>query len=474
MRRLAVLTLLWLITASVFSTTAAAQRRRWEQPNCDLSTGHFLVNSAVLYLSSATNSNFEDQRDRQLRDAARVLRDAINRGRAEDPAVWYLWGRYYEMTDDVVGLDSAYTRAAELQPDCADDIASRRHEIWIPLINSGITAYQDGEAEAAIAFFRDANIVKPSDHRAYFYTADLLGREMNQPDSAIVYFEMALDRLDPEDPDHAEMIQNSTYMIGRYFQIVGTLDSAATWYQAYLEILPGDGEVIGALAQVYTRLGRSEEALAVYDNILENAGVMSPLDLFETGVNLFVIESYAKAQQAFELGLERNPNYRDGLYNLLNTYVAQSQGLRDSLEGDELAAARLAFGEAMAPYAAKLLEVDPGNQQSYMLNAQAFQLQGESDSTLAYLEAAEAMSFDVLIDLFQVVGGDSHMVHGLLTNQGDAEAMSPELTFEFLDETGGVVATEVVEPQVLQGGDMGEFEITTMGEGIVAWRYRLE
>ena len=88
MRRLAVLTLLWLITASVFSTTAAAQRRRWEQPNCDLSTGHFLVNSAVLYLSSATNSNFEDQRDRQLRDAARVLRDAINRGRAEDPAVW--------------------------------------------------------------------------------------------------------------------------------------------------------------------------------------------------------------------------------------------------------------------------------------------------------------------------------------------------------------------------------------------------
>ncbi len=471
MRRLVKLTVLGLVTASFTTTSAAAQRRQWEQPNCELRTSHFLVNSAVLYLSAAASSSFEDQQDRELRNAARVLRDALNRGQEENPAVWYLWGRYYEMKSDLAGMDSSYTRAQEMEPACADDIAARRHRLWVPLLNAGISAYQEGDSEAAIRSFSEANFVKPGDPHTYYYMGDIQGRALNAPDSAIAYFEMALDRLDESNAEHAEMIQNSTYMVGRFFQIVGNLDSAATWYETYLDIDPADGEVIGSLARVYTQLGRTDDALAVYDNILANADAMDPLDLFDAGVSLFVNELYEKAAMAFELGLERNPNYRDGIYNLANTYIAQSQGLADSLEGEELAAAKKSYGEKLDPYTATLLEVDPGNQQAHMLRAQSFQLLGEPDSTLAYLEKAQDLAFDITVDMFQFMGGDTFTAHGLITNLGDGEATSMPLTFEFVDQDGAVVVSEVVGGQTLGGGELGEFELNIVGPGIVAWRY---
>src|SRR2546428_13102863 len=76
--------------------------------------------------------------------------------------------------------------------------------------------------------------------------------------------------------------------------------------------------------------------------------------------------------RAFEVGLQKIPNYRDALFNLANVYYV----LRDSLH--------------MLPVAQKLYAADPLNRTALRLMAQAWQFRGRGDSTLYYLTLGDS------------------------------------------------------------------------------------
>src|SRR5207249_8928503 len=118
---------------------------------CEIRPGHQLVNSGALYLKSASDTKFEDQRQKDLKDAQRVLTQAVTTGGQEkNPAAWYYLARYYILTDDGPGLDTAFTRAQELKPDCKSDIDIWRRYVWVPAFNAGIAAWQANNLDSAI------------------------------------------------------------------------------------------------------------------------------------------------------------------------------------------------------------------------------------------------------------------------------------------------------------------------------------
>jgi hypothetical protein len=85
---------------------------RWADPKCDLKPNNVLVNQGMLFLKSATTGRFEDQKKKDLNDAQRVLTQALTTGGQEkNPAAWYYLARYYIITNDAGGIDSAFTRA---------------------------------------------------------------------------------------------------------------------------------------------------------------------------------------------------------------------------------------------------------------------------------------------------------------------------------------------------------------------------
>ena len=87
-------------------------------PKCDLKAGHYLVTSGILYLGKAADTKFPDQREKDLRDANRVLGQALGTaGQEKNPAAWYYLGRYHVEMKDVAGVDTAFTKAAALAPD---------------------------------------------------------------------------------------------------------------------------------------------------------------------------------------------------------------------------------------------------------------------------------------------------------------------------------------------------------------------
>ena len=89
----------------------------------------------------------------------------------------------------------------------------------------------------------------------------------------------------------------------------------------------------------------------------------------------------------------------------------------------------------------------------------------------AVLQRAADLSFDVTISMFQPVTGGAWELRGLITNASDAAVQVPALTFEFLNEAGEVVATQVVAAQMLDVAAPFGFQVR--GESIAAWRYRL-
>src|SRR2546429_8540566 len=142
-------------------------------------------------LKSAFTTKFADQRAKDLKDAERVLTQAVTTGKQEkNPAAWYYLGRYYLMADDFAAADSALSKALALAPACKEDIALYRRQAWVPVFNAGVQAWQGGNTDSAVASFPRANQIYHAEPLGFVYIAhlfvspgepDLAGRKTGAP-----------------------------------------------------------------------------------------------------------------------------------------------------------------------------------------------------------------------------------------------------------------------------------------------------
>src|SRR5207249_4168970 len=77
-------------------------------------------------------------------------------GQEKNPAAWYYLGRYYILTNDAPGMDSAFNKTEALKPDCKTDTDFWRRYLWVPTFNAGVAAWQANNTDSAIASFRRA------------------------------------------------------------------------------------------------------------------------------------------------------------------------------------------------------------------------------------------------------------------------------------------------------------------------------
>src|SRR5262249_22795437 len=151
--------------------------------------------------------------------------------------------------------------------------------------------------------------------------------------------------------------------------------------------------------------------------------------------------TFALAIQAFHAGLAQNPYYRDGLYNLTNTFLVTGQ--KDSM----LSAARALYA------------VDPMNRRTIQLLAEAFQEHGKQDSTLHYITLADSLlPFEVTVGAF-TPGDQNASLSGLFTNFHATKTAPAKVTFEFLDAHGKVIATQVQDVPALDPSGNQPFQL---------------
>ena len=494
MRQIGVLGVVGLALASRLGA------QEWVGPKCELKAGHYLVNSAVLYLRSAAETKFPDQRDKDLRDAVRVLGQAVGSGgQQKNPAAWYYLGRYYVEMKDVAGADSAFARALALAPACGQDISLWRRKLWAPIVNAGVAAWQAGNTDSAIASFRRANQVYAGEPGSFVYLATLLGNA-HQPDSAAKYFKLAVAAA--QDPKFAKEKKDALFNVARVYHGAQRWGDALQAYKDYLAAYPDDVQATAGLAAVYVAMGKRDDAMALYAQLLQHADAADASDLFRAGQQILngltppdtlaqggqcraearsanraltlrqiaarcdstmrkamrtfeasVQGQYRMVEQVYEAGLAKNPYDREALFTF--TGVA-------ALAGDT--------ARALAA-AQRLYAVDPLNRSTLRMVAQAWQLKGKGDSTLHYLQLADSIPVEVTVGTF-TPDDRGATLSGVLTNVRPKANPALALPFEFLSAQGDVVATDTLNVPPIAPAENQAFELKPKGAGIAAWRYR--
>jgi tetratricopeptide (TPR) repeat protein len=449
------------LTCGSMAPVAFAQG--YQPPDCDLPSGHFLVNSGVVYIKGASEEADSVKRANLLNSAERNLLDALVRGQEDNPAVWYYLGRYYVMRNDPIGADSVFERAADLAPQCGDDIMRYRQIVWVPTVNRAIEFLRAGDYASAKPVLQQAWAIYKQDNLAPFYLAQIFYND-RELDSAVHYFKQVV-AVGVEDTSRAGNYNTAIFNTGLVYTQQQQWDSAAAWLSRYRsEVDASDAQALTTLARAVTELGDSARAFALYDTVLAMAPELDYLDLLKTGESLFLAGRYEQAAYAFELALEKNPYYRPGLYNLVNSYLAIYNDVEQTPEEETATAV------AMEESARRLVAVDPLSAEAMRLLAASYQMQQKDDSTLAVLERIEVLPFEVFVDVLQPLEG-YFVMQGRLVNAGEASVTVPDLTVEFLDAEGNVLEMQVLPGRELPAGATETFDLQVESEDVSAARY---
>jgi len=501
------------IMLTAVTVPLAAQQpaaNRWADPKCDLKPNHYLVNQGMGYLKDATTTRFEDQKKKDLSDAQRLLTQAVTTGdQGKNPAAWYYLARYYIMTTDAQGADSAFARAQTLKPECKDDISIWRRFVWMPTFNAGIAAWQANNTDSAIASFRRATALMPNEPTGIKYLATLL-YNAGKTDSAVIYFRRAAD-VAAADPKFAQERKDALYNLGRIQQSLQQIPEAQATYREYLGLYPNDAEIMASLGGTYMQKASKDtayrdSAFAIYRQIISKGDSMGFYQLYRVGAEISQTvpedpdtsvagsscrtaarakrppltparirascdsvtkglarayfnssrAAFSLAAQALDASLRINPYYRETLIFRANTAL----GMRDSVTA--LAMSR------------RLLAVDPMNRIGIKIMAYAQQQNAKIDSALYYYRLSDSTLIgDVVVSQFDSTdtGRD---VKGSVTNVREKPNAPYKLVFEFVDLQGQVVTTDTVQVATTPPGQKQDFALKPVGKTIAAWRYRKE
>lgn len=454
----------------VISTRVAqSMPQRYQQPGCELKSNHFKVSSGATYLKTGIETDVPENKTRVWESGRKVLLEAIQQnGQAENPAAWYYLGRIYLQQGDLVGADSALTRAEKGAPQCAEDIQGYRQNGWAALMRAGNNFEEQQNPDSALVMYREAAMIHPASPLAPYFIAKVLN-DKGQTDSAAVYYgHAAMAGEGSTDTSVVKVRNRSAFNEGAIYLNSKQYHKAVAAFERYLKWEPNDVEAKRGLAGAYRGAGQVDKAQALEGELVASgagggaAGGAGAQDLMSVGVNLYNDKKYAEAAQAFEQVVAAEPYNRDAIFNLTNTYLAMKDGAK------------------LLPTAERLLALEPLNETALKMVGEGYKQTNKVDDAVKTAEKVLALPVNVKVTEFTAEGSAASWTatatgRGAQTPTGKAIAPRPvALAVEFLDAKGTVVASQDLQVPALQPDASQELKATAQGAGIAAWRYKVK
>lgn len=437
---------------------------RYVAPTCAVKAGHFKVQSGATYLKTGIETAIPENRTRALANGKKVIVEALEQNQQDkNPAAWYYLGRIYLQQGDIVGADTALTKAEELLPGCKEDISKVRYTGWVPLVNAGIDFSKAEKNDSALALYRQANTIY-RDKPVSFLNAGVIFANAGQADSALASFQKASEIA--ERTNAVEDRNAATRNWGALLQRAGRHKEAVPVLEKYVAWVPKDVEVKRALASSYRSTGQNDKAEAIEKEVgaapapagQPSAATGSAAQM-NTAIELYNGKKYAEAAAAFEQVLASEPYNRDALYGLSNSYV----GLKSP---------------KLADAAARLVAIEPLNDEAVRMLANGQRM--AKKETLANKTAIKLLAMPTTVKVTQfaptaqgaTITGTASGREGQ-TAQGKPLVAKPvTVIFEFLDPKGAVIANQEVAIPAVKAGESQPVEAKAEGAGIAAWRYK--
>jgi tetratricopeptide (TPR) repeat protein len=439
-----------------------AMPSKYTPPACGIKPGHFKVSSGATYLKTGVET-IPANRPRILGSGQKVLLEAIEKnGQEKNPAAWYYLARVYLQQGDIVGADSAFTKAEAMAPACKQEISNLRYAGWVPLVNAGITFAKEQKNDSALALFRQANTIY-RDKPAAYLSEGVIFANAGQTDSAIVYWKKAADVA--ERANAVDDRNTATRNLAAMYQRANRHQEAIPLLEKYLTWVPNDVEVKRALASSYRATGQNDKALALEKEV--GVGPATPgqpatgaASAMTAAVEAYNAKKYDQAAKGFEEVLVAEPYNRDAMYGLANAYL----GLKNWPKLDA-AAMRLAAVEPMNDEVLRMVATGQRNSKKEV----------QANKT-----AMRVLSMPITVTIKQFAPTATNAtITGTATGrevqnaQGKPVAPVPvTLIFEFLDAKGTALAPQEVQIPPLKAGQSQPIEAKAEAAGIVGWRYK--
>jgi tetratricopeptide (TPR) repeat protein len=436
-----------------------------EAPKCEgVDKGlHYKVSSAKVYLKTALENSIPENRARALDNGERVLLEAISQNDAgSNPGSWYYLGRIYLQKGDILGADSAFTRAVTMVPQCKADIDMYRSVAAIALLNPGVEMLKAEKTDSAVALFTLASQVYPDSPHAFFYLGSA-AYEADSMEKALGYFDRVL--ATTPDPKAAEVREQALFNRGVVLLQLQRGQEAVEPLRQFAASHPDDMPAKRALMNAYQQAGMTD-SVAVMVKQLETAGEEVPKTAvledspFNRAVALFNEQKWAEAAALTEQVLTTEPNNRDAVYMLARSYY------------------ELKKGRELVKAAEQVIVLDPMSESSLQLLELGYGM--TKSSAKAASTRLRRNALPVSIGSVQMQPGTGGMMlTGAATGRkaldASGKALAPKpvtLVFEFVNQDGAVVTTQEVAIPAVAEGSKHDISVTAPGEGIVAWRYK--
>jgi tetratricopeptide (TPR) repeat protein len=442
---------------------------KYEPANCNIKPNHFKVGSGASYLKSAIETDIPENRSRILGQGQKVILEAMQQnGQEKNPAAWYYLGRIYLQQGDLYPADSALTRAEQLAPDCAKDIAGYRRNAWVALVKAGSKFEEDKNQDSALVLYRQAGAIYRGSPISFYQTAAIMN-EKGLVDSAAYYFgQAAAVATGSTDTTDIKYRNRSAFNQGALLLNSKKYDQAAVVLEQYLKWVPNDIEAKRGLATAYRNTGKVQQAQALEKELVAagaapsaaGPGTGASQDLMTAGVNAYNDKKYADAAAAFEKLVAAEPYNRDALSNLSNTYLAMKDGPK------------------LAATATKLAAIEPLSENALKLQGEGYKQSAKVDEAVKAAEQVLALPVDVKASDFSPTGSGATLTLSATGRSPQTTAGKPiataavPITVEFLNATGQVVNTQEAVLPKLAAGASQEVKVTGQGAGITAWRYK--
>jgi tetratricopeptide (TPR) repeat protein len=434
-----------LIFAALLALPAMAQAQKAPPDTKQTKDAEKFLGLAMMQPSPERKKPYYEQ-------ALKPLQEAMAKN-PENPKVWFMAGQVYVGLGNFLSADSAFKKAQQLFPDYSTDIDGEREVAWVEAFNAGLAHMDAKNPEEAIKQLELAELMYPHRPEAKMNLGALYAQK-NETEKAVKVFEAAIvstngplkDKLKPED--------------------------AANW-KRYAEMANLNiAQILGA-----------------------------------AGVEQFQAEKFDEAIGSFSRAMKINPQSRDYLYNLAQSYYAKAGKIEDEraallAQADELTKAKKAAdakakADEAAKFAATLLPLyeqiiqlgektilaDPANEGLYLVVARSYKLTGDmgdpakksdfQNKALAVFTKRDELAFEVA-DVQVGTGENEAVVKGTVKNRKAAPGSPLKIKVTLLSAAGATIGQGEITVAAPAAEQTANFEnkIPVTGE-VAGWRYEV-
>jgi tetratricopeptide (TPR) repeat protein len=397
-----------------------------------------------------------------------------------------------------VMADTMFTRAEELNPRLADEIALEREEGWVAAVNLGAHAMQDGDLDTAVEFFRAADMLYQARPEALTMLGSVHERR-GEAEQAITAYSRALEIYAQGPPDElpAEYLESwdrdrqaATFNLANLLARAGRAAEAADILGSYLAQAPASLEAavrleaMTARAALLTQAGRTAEAEVIYEELL-GRGDLGHNEYLQIGIGMFNAGDYERAVDAFGNAARINPYSRDAQLNLIQSLHAAASDLEQEPRTPARDQRLHAMYDRLLATADRVDELDPLNRTLLQFTLRAYQAKAnispaaEAQRLRArgqeVFRAAQEQVYEVSDLAIERAAEGGSRFRGLFTNLAGTPGQQVELRFTVVDANGTTLDSGTARVTVPAVEETVEFTLVMRVAPLdfAGWRYEL-